>query len=230
MWIYNLSYGFGRKQDTKKLHKLTFCSVFFWFVYLGGKLLRFWCFCRHFRLEIVKGTVFYKMAAFPILLAADAMGDASVYGASNQKDWTSGWSLVASGLRHPSERTQTTICALLTTICISWVPGLILDFSGGYVRFGYKRVCVWMQYYKKYQKIKQTHMCLVTRSNVRVCVWYLTTTNACMFDPKRFPNANVCGMCAERVFLCLVCRQEESLRVCIRFTVTNALCLYANIH
>ena len=43
-------------------------------------------------------------------------------------------------------------------------------------------------------------MCLVTRSNVRVCVWYLTITNACMFDPKRFPNANVCGMCAERVF------------------------------
>ena len=39
--------------------------------------------------------------------------------------------LVACGLKHPSERRQTTICALLTTICISWVPGLILDFSGG---------------------------------------------------------------------------------------------------
>jgi len=44
--------------------------------------------------------------------------------------------LVACGLRHPSERTQTATCALLTTICISWVSGLILDFSGGYVRFG----------------------------------------------------------------------------------------------
>ena len=97
------------------------------------------------------------MAAFPIPFAADAMGDASVYGASNKKIELLVEYLVASGLRHPSERTQATICALLITICISWVPGLILDFSGGYVRFGYKRVCVWMQYRQK--------------SNKHICVW-----------------------------------------------------------
>jgi hypothetical protein len=66
--------------------------------------------------------------------------------------------LLACGLRHPSERTQTTICALLTT-CNMHLMGSRVDFglSGEYVRFGYKRVCVWMQYHKK--------------SNKRICVW-----------------------------------------------------------
>ena len=37
MWTYNISYGFGRKQDSKKLHKLTVCRCFFVFMDLGGK-------------------------------------------------------------------------------------------------------------------------------------------------------------------------------------------------
>ena len=89
--------------------------------------------------------------------------------------------VVACGLRHPSERTQTTICALLTTICISWVPGLILDFSGGYVRFGYKRICVWMQYHAISQKNQTnadvpgdkkqcTCMCLIPNHHKRMYV------------------------------------------------------------
>ena len=180
MWTYNISYGFGRKQDSKKLHKLTFCRCFFCSWILGeiGNLLRLLqafstqvhqsapslhddCFrgsgagCSSMRCHA-------RLAAFPILIAADAMGDTSLHRASMVEY------LVACGLRHPSERTQTTICALLTTICISWVPGLILDFSGGYVRFGYKRVFVWMQYHKK--------------SNKRICVWWQEAMYVYVFD------------------------------------------------
>jgi hypothetical protein len=96
--------------------------------------------------------------AFPILIAANAIWETLRSTERQIKKIELIFEyLVACGLRHPSKRTQTTICALLTRICISWVPGLILDFSGGYVRFGYRRVCVWMQYHKK--------------SNKRICVW-----------------------------------------------------------
>ena len=184
MSIYNISYGFGRKQDSKKLHKLTFCSCFFWFMDLGGKLVRCWCFCRHFRLKFIKALLRYMMTAlgaqaqaagaraamqFPILIAADAVWETlrSTERQINIFELMVEY-LVACGLRHPSDRTQTTICALLTKICISWVPGLILDFSGGYVRFGYKRVCVWMQYHKK--------------SNKRICVWWQESMYMYVFD------------------------------------------------
>ena len=106
--------------------------------------------------------------AFPILIAANAIWETLRSTERQIKKIELIFEyLVACGLRHPSKRTQTTICALLTRICISWVPGLILDFSGGICK-------VWLQTRMCLdaisQKIKQTHMCLVTRSNVRVCV------------------------------------------------------------
>ena len=101
MRIYNLSYGFGRKQDRKKLHKLTFCSVF-WGSCILGETAKILMLLQAFSTRVRKRGPFghdgsgaarcsstrchARLAAFPVPVAADAMGDASFYGASNQKD------------------------------------------------------------------------------------------------------------------------------------------------
>ena len=154
----------------------------------GGKSGTFWVFCRHFRLKFIKAPLHYMMTA----LGAQAQAAAA---RSAMQDWQrfpyllrqTLWEtlrsterqikkielmveyLVACGLRHPSERTQTTICALLTT-CNMHLMGSRVDFglSGEYVRFGYKRVCVWMQYHKK--------------SNKRICVWWQEAMYVSVFD------------------------------------------------
>ena len=226
MWTFNISYGFGRKQDSKKLHKLTFCRCFLC-SWIWGKIGNFLSLLQAFSTQIhqsapslhddcfrssgagCSSTLCHaRLAAFPILIAANAMGDTSLHRASNQKDWTHGW--IFGSLRPQASQWKDTDYNMRSSDYMQYAshgfPGWFWTFWG---------ICkVWLQTRMCLdaisQKIKQTHMCLVTRSNVRVCVWYLSTTNACSMYvwsqtiSERECVRNVCGTC----FLCFVCRQE----------------------
>ena len=99
----------------------------------------------------------------------------------------------------------------------------------------------------------QTRMCLdaipcniTKKSNKRICVWWQEAMYVYVFDtwppqthvcliPNDFQTRmcaecvrNVCGTCFF-VFGIYVDKNKAYLRVCICFTVTNALCLYANM-
>ena len=155
------------------------------------------------------------------------MGDTSLHRASNQKDWTHGW--IFASLRPQASQWKDTDYNMRSSDYMQYAshgfPGWFWTFWG---------ICkVWLQTRMCLdaisQKIKQTHMCLVTRSNVRVCVWYLSTTNACMFDPKRFPNANVCGMCAERVS-CVSCVDKNRAYAYVYASLSQTRCVCTQIY
>ena len=52
---------------------------------------------------------------------------------------------------------------------------------------------------------------------------------ACMFDPKRFPNANVCGMCAERVS-CVSCVDKNRAYAYIYASLSQTRCVCTQIY
>ena len=121
------------KRDSKKLYKLTFMSVFcVHVVWANNQLEAFGGFCRHVRLKAIKQT-FPSMAAalgaqeqvaarrlamqdwqrFPYLLRKPHWVLLRSAEQRYSKIEVIAQHLVACGLRSHSERTQTTICALL---------------------------------------------------------------------------------------------------------------------
>ena len=98
MWTYNISYGFGRKQDSKKVTQVNCLQVFFCVHGSWGKIENFLRLLQAFSTQVHQSAPSLhddcfrgsgagcSSTAFPILIAANAMGDTSLHRASNQKD------------------------------------------------------------------------------------------------------------------------------------------------